>query len=79
MGVFKDLLPRKGPVPSIQKDLHITETGSLDNSDLIKAMKPFPQYLAVGKELGLERGRNKYGSSRWLHRLHGLSYLYCMN
>lgn len=45
-----------GPVPAIQKGLHTTENWSLDDIDLFEINEAFAaQYLAVEKELGLDR------------------------
>ncbi|NMH69519.1 thiolase family protein [Bacillus sp. RO3] len=45
-----------GPVPAIQKGLHATEKWTLDDIDLFEINEAFAaQYLAVEKELGLDR------------------------
>ncbi|MCA1061992.1 thiolase family protein [Rossellomorea aquimaris] len=45
-----------GPVPAIQKGLHATEKWTLDEIDLFEINEAFAaQYLAVEKELGLDR------------------------
>ncbi|MGM0863931.1 MAG: thiolase family protein [Bacillota bacterium] len=45
-----------GPVPAIHKGLHTTENWSLDDIDLFEINEAFAaQYLAVEKELGLDR------------------------
>ncbi|WP_406687437.1 thiolase family protein [Rossellomorea vietnamensis] len=45
-----------GPVPAIQKGLHTTKNWSLDEVDLFEINEAFAaQYLAVEKELGLDR------------------------
>ncbi|KPL61475.1 thiolase family protein [Rossellomorea vietnamensis] len=45
-----------GPVPAIQKGLHTTENWSLNEVDLFEINEAFAaQYLAVEKELGLDR------------------------
>lgn len=45
-----------GPVPAIQKGLHTTKNWSLDEVDLFEINEAFAaQYLAVEKELGLNR------------------------
>ena len=45
-----------GPVPAIQKGLQTTENWSLDDIDLFEINEAFAaQYLAVEKELGLDR------------------------
>ncbi|MGD6848387.1 thiolase family protein [Rossellomorea aquimaris] len=47
-----------GPVPAIHKGLHTTENWSLDDIDLFEINEAFAaQYLAVEKELGLDRQR----------------------
>jgi acetyl-CoA C-acetyltransferase len=47
-----------GPVPAIHKGLHTTEHWSLDDIDLFEINEAFAaQYLAVEKELGLDRQR----------------------
>ncbi|MFI8686663.1 thiolase family protein [Rossellomorea sp. NPDC077527] len=47
-----------GPVPAIQKGLHTTENWSLDEIDLFEINEAFAaQYLAVEKELGLNRDK----------------------
>ncbi|TMU88138.1 thiolase family protein [Bacillus sp. BHET2] len=45
-----------GPVPAIQKGLHTTDNWSLNDIDLFEINEAFAaQYLAVEKELGLDR------------------------
>lgn len=47
-----------GPVPAIQKGLHTIENWSLDEIDLFEINEAFAaQYLAVEKELGLDRDK----------------------